>query len=167
MDFGEDVLQMEANKIAWKLEQWACMVGQNIDEHKTVQNMQCVCTQLLNSGLRTIAKRCDIQINYANFDVTIKEKLGIDIRGWPEGVPFQCPMSLNDLNALLKICNALKDGSCHWFQMSPCQQEEYSAQLAAHCKKGEVVRKPHKKYANTDMQCKCKGKSKENVPLRK
>ncbi|KAG2135771.1 hypothetical protein DEU56DRAFT_737506 [Suillus clintonianus] len=165
MDFWEDVLQMEADEIARKLEQWACMAGRNIDERETVQNMQRVCTRLLNSGLRTVAKRRDIRINYANFDVAIKEKLGIDIRGWPEGVPFQSPTSLNDLNALLKIRDALKDGSCRWFRLSPRQREEYSAQLAARRKKGEVVGKPRKKRADAGVQRKRKGK--ENAPPRK
>ncbi|KAG1847039.1 hypothetical protein F4604DRAFT_1936078 [Suillus subluteus] len=97
------------------------MTGQSLDEHETVQNMQCVCTQLLNSGLRTIVKRQDIHINYTNFDTAIKEKLGIDLRGWPEDVAFQSPTSINNLNALLKLRNSLKDGSCHWFHMSPRQ----------------------------------------------
>ncbi|KAG1884119.1 hypothetical protein F4604DRAFT_1575077, partial [Suillus subluteus] len=115
MDFWEDVLQTEADKITWKLEQWACMA----------------------------AKRRDICINYTNFDTAMKEKLAIDLKGWPEGVPFQSPTSINDLNALLKVCDALKDGSCRWFHMSLCQQEEYAAKLTVHQKKGEVIGKPH------------------------
>jgi hypothetical protein len=68
MDFWEDVLQMEADEITRKLEQWACMAGRSIfllvflgpytdyyilgiDERETVQIMQRVCTRLLNSGL--------------------------------------------------------------------------------------------------------------------
>jgi hypothetical protein len=30
MDFWEDVLQMEADEIARKLEQWACMAGRSV-----------------------------------------------------------------------------------------------------------------------------------------
>ncbi|KIK37446.1 hypothetical protein CY34DRAFT_15695 [Suillus luteus UH-Slu-Lm8-n1] len=149
MDFWEDVLQMEANEIARKLEQWACMAG--LDERETVQNMQRVCTQLLNSGLKTVAKRRDICINYASFDTAIKEKLGIDLWGWPEGIPFQSPTSLNDPNSLLKVHCALKDGSCHWFRMSPRQCEEYNALLDACRKKGEVVTKPRKKRSDAGV----------------
>ncbi|KAG2090114.1 uncharacterized protein F5147DRAFT_780422 [Suillus discolor] len=147
MDFWEDVLQVEANEIIWKLEQWACMIGRNIDECETVQNMQRVCTRLLNSGLRTLAKRRDIRINYTNFDTAIKEKLSIDIKGWPEGVVFQSPTSVNDLPALLKLRGALKDGSCHWFRMTPHQRDEFHALLDACHKRGE--------------------KGKENAPPRK
>ncbi|KIK35335.1 hypothetical protein CY34DRAFT_26630 [Suillus luteus UH-Slu-Lm8-n1] len=110
---------MEADEITRKLEQWACMAGRSIDEHKTVQIMQYVCTYLLNSGLRTIVKRCDIRINYTNFGTAIKEKLGIDLKSWPEGISFQSPTSINDHNTLLKLCNALKNNSCHWFCMTP------------------------------------------------
>ncbi|KAG1857941.1 hypothetical protein C8R48DRAFT_606727, partial [Suillus tomentosus] len=163
MDFWEDVLQTEADEIARKLEQWACMA--DLDEHEMVQNMQHVCTRLLNSGLRTIAKRRDICINYTNFDIAMKDKLTIDLKGWPEGVPFQSPTSINDLKALLKVCDALKDGSCRWFHMSPHQREEYAAKLTAHQKKGEVIGKLCKKHADAGVPHKCKGK--ENAPLRK
>ncbi|KAG2050480.1 hypothetical protein BDR06DRAFT_891808, partial [Suillus hirtellus] len=163
MDFWEDVLQTEADEIAQKLEQWACMA--DLDEHETVQNRQRVCTRLLNSGLRTIAKQHNIHINYTNFNIAMKDKLTIDLKGWPEGVLFQSPTSINDLKALLKVCDALKDGSCHWYCMSPCQLEYYAAKLAACRKKGEVIGKPHKKHADAGVPCKCK--EKENAPLRK
>ncbi|KAG1829627.1 hypothetical protein EV424DRAFT_1316613, partial [Suillus variegatus] len=158
MDFWEDVLQMEADEITRKLEQWACMSGRNINERETVQIMQRICTHLLNSGLRTIIKRRDVRINYANFGTAIKEKLGIDLKGWPEGIPFQSPTSLNDLNALLKLRNALKDGSCHWFRMSPRQREEYSTQLAARRKRGETIGKPCKKRSDAGLARKRNGK---------
>ncbi|KAG1791003.1 hypothetical protein EV424DRAFT_1337699 [Suillus variegatus] len=162
MDFWEDVLQMEADEITRKLEQWACMAG--LDKCETVQNMQRVCTRLLNSGLSTCFRR-DIRINYASFNTAIKEKLGIDLRGWPEGIPFQSPTSLNDLNSLLKVRCALKDGSCHWFRMSPRQREEYNALLDARRKKGEVVTKPRKKRSDAGIPRKRKGK--ENLHRRK
>ncbi|KAG1793704.1 uncharacterized protein HD556DRAFT_1237697 [Suillus plorans] len=165
MDFWEDVLQVEADEITRKLEQWACMIGRNIDERETVQNMQRVCTRLLNSGLRTIAKRRDIRINYANFDTAIKEKLSIDIKGWPEGVVFQSPTSVNDLHALLKLRGALKDGSCHWFRMTPRQRDEFHALLDARHKRGEKVGKQRKKRADAGVPRKRKGK--ENAPPRK
>ncbi|KAG1787592.1 uncharacterized protein HD556DRAFT_1312631 [Suillus plorans] len=100
----------------------------------------------------------DIHINYTNFDTAIKEKLGIDPRGWPEDMAFQSPTSINDLNALLKLRNSLKDGSCRWFRMSPCQREEYNMQLTACHKKGEVVGKPQKKCSDAGVPHKRKGK---------
>ncbi|KAG1794510.1 uncharacterized protein BJ212DRAFT_1412676 [Suillus subaureus] len=92
----------------------------------------------------TMAKRHNVQINYANFNIAIKEKLGIN-----------SPTSLNDLSALWKICDALKDGSCH------------CSQLTVHHKKGEVIGKPHKKCGDTGVPHKCKGNGKENTCLRK
>ncbi|KAG1763544.1 hypothetical protein EDD22DRAFT_750733, partial [Suillus occidentalis] len=147
MDFWEDVLQVEADEIARKLEQWACMIGRSTLSY----NMQRVCTRLLNSGLRTIAKRRDICINYTNFETAIKEKLAIDIKGWPEGVTFQSPTSVNDLRALLKLRGALRDGSCHWFRMTPRQRDEFHALLDARRKRGENVGKQRKKRADTGV----------------
>jgi hypothetical protein len=141
--------------------------------------MQRVCTRLLNSGLSTffscptetdadfyclgtIAKRRDIRINYTNFKTAIKEKLAIDIKGWPEGVAFQSPTSMNDLHALLKLRGALKDGSCHWFRMTPHQHDEFHALLDACHKRGENVGKQRKKRADAGVPRKRKGK--ENAP---
>ncbi|KAG1721162.1 hypothetical protein EDD22DRAFT_790872 [Suillus occidentalis] len=163
MDFWEDVLQTEADEIMRKLEQWACMA--DLDKRETVQNMQHVYMRLLNSGLRTIAKQRDVHINYTNFNTAMKENLAIDLKGRPEGVPFQSPTSMNGLKALLKVHDTLKDGSCRWSHMSPHQWEEYAAKLAACRKKGEVIGKLHKKRADAGVPRKHKGK--ENVPLRK
>ncbi|KAG1903495.1 uncharacterized protein F5891DRAFT_977619 [Suillus fuscotomentosus] len=122
---------MKADEIMRKLEQWACMAGRNILIH-------------LDLDERTIAKWRDICINYTNFDIAMKDKLAIDLKGWPEGVPFQSPTSINDLKALLK---------------------DYAAELAACRKKGEVIGKPCKKRTDAGVPCKRKGK--ENAPLRK
>jgi len=82
------------------------------------------------------------------------------MKGWPEDIPFQSPTSLNNHNALLKLQNTLKDGSCHWFCMFPCQWEDYSTQLATHCKRGETIGKPHKKHSDAGVAH--KGNRKEN-----
>lgn len=75
------------------------LIHLDLDKCETVQNMQRVCTRLLNSGLSTlfcsvtpqqllttailgtIAKRHNIRINYTNFDIAMKEKLAIDLKG--------------------------------------------------------------------------------------
>ncbi|KAG1720457.1 uncharacterized protein EDB91DRAFT_1088833 [Suillus paluster] len=158
MDFWEDVLQTEADEIMRKLEQWACVSGRSINERETVQNMQHICTRLLNSGLRTLIKRCDIRINYTNFNTAIKEKLGIDLRGWPEDVLFQSPTSINDLNTLRKLRDVLREGSCHWFHMTPRQRDEFVIGLAARHKRGEVIGKPRKKRSDAGVARKQKGK---------
>ncbi|KAG1727462.1 uncharacterized protein EDB91DRAFT_1061143, partial [Suillus paluster] len=97
-------------------------------------------------------------INYTNFDTAIKEKLGIDLRGWPEDVPFQSPTSINDLNTLWKLHDALREGYCRWFRMTPRQHDEFVTGLAARCKRGEVISKPCKKRSDAGVACKQKGK---------
>ncbi|KAG2359349.1 hypothetical protein BDR07DRAFT_1245898, partial [Suillus spraguei] len=96
-------------------------------------------------------------INYTNFSTAIKEKLRIDLKGWPEDVSFQSSTSINDHNALLKLHKALKDGSCHWFPMSLSQQEEHSAQLNTCRKRGETIGKPQKKHSDAGAPHKHKG----------
>ncbi|KAI6160109.1 hypothetical protein EDD17DRAFT_1606795 [Pisolithus thermaeus] len=128
MDFWEDVMDLELDEIVHKLEQWACMDGKNIKEHNSVEGMQWMCAHILNSGLRVVVKK-KIQINFINFEVAIKVRYGINLLGWPEGIPFQSPCTITNTKHLWTLCNALKAGMCHWAYMSRQQLKQYQDQL--------------------------------------
>ncbi|KAI6022826.1 hypothetical protein PISMIDRAFT_78006, partial [Pisolithus microcarpus 441] len=113
MDFWEDVLDVEPDELVQKLEQWACMQGKNIKECNSVEGMQWMCACILNPGL------C----------VSIKEKYGIDLLGWLEGVLFQSPHAITSVEHLWTLHDALKAGMCHWAYMSRQQCLEYQDQL--------------------------------------
>ncbi|KAI6120035.1 hypothetical protein EDD16DRAFT_1453596, partial [Pisolithus croceorrhizus] len=70
-----------------------------------------------------------IQINFINFEVTIKAKYGIDLVGWPEGVLFQLPCAIMNTEHLCTLCDVLKAGMCHWAYMSRQQCIQYQDQL--------------------------------------
>ncbi|KAI6104654.1 hypothetical protein EDD16DRAFT_1492499 [Pisolithus croceorrhizus] len=128
MDFWEDVMDLEPNEIVHKMEQWVCMHGKNIEECNSVEGMQQLCTCILNSGLCVIVKK-KIQINFINFEVAIKAKYGINLVGWPEGVPFQLPHAITNAKHLHTFHDMLKVGTCHWAYMSRQQCIQYQDQL--------------------------------------
>ncbi|KAI6010639.1 hypothetical protein BKA83DRAFT_4132479 [Pisolithus microcarpus] len=129
MDFWEDVMNVKPDELVCKLEQWACVQGKNIEERNSVEGMQRLCARILNSGLRAysstlfnrlshthtgiVAKKKN-QINFINFEVAIKEKYGIDLLGWPEGVPFQSPCAITSAEHLWTLRDAFKAGSSAW-----------------------------------------------------
>ncbi|KIM55231.1 hypothetical protein SCLCIDRAFT_30483 [Scleroderma citrinum Foug A] len=129
MDFWEDVMDLEADEIIHKLEQWACMHGKNIEECNSVEGMQWMCAHILNSSLCVVAKK-KIQINFTNFEVAIKEKYGIDLLGWPEGMPFQSPHAITNVKNLQTLHDALKEGMCRWAYMTRQQHVQHQEQLA-------------------------------------
>ncbi|KAI6000450.1 hypothetical protein EDD15DRAFT_2361935 [Pisolithus albus] len=128
MDFWEDVMDLEPDEIVCKMEQWACMHGKNIEERNSVEGMQRMCTRILNSGLCVVAKK-KICINFINFEVAIKARYGIDLLGWPEGVPFQSPHTITNTEHLCTLRDTLKAGTCCWAYMSRQQCVQYQDQL--------------------------------------
>ncbi|KAI5987810.1 hypothetical protein EDD15DRAFT_2142218, partial [Pisolithus albus] len=144
MDFWEDVMDLEPDEIVRKLEQWAYM-----EERNSVEGMQRMCARILNSGLHAcvVAKK-KIRINFVNFEVAIKEKHGIDLLGWPEGMPFQSPHAIMNAEHLRSLHDALKAGTCRWAYMSRQQRLEYQDRLKERRTAGEVVGKAHKKRSD-------------------
>ncbi|KAI6022454.1 hypothetical protein BKA83DRAFT_100747 [Pisolithus microcarpus] len=145
MDFWEDVMDLEPDEIVRKMEQWACMHGKS----KRASCMQRMCARILNSGLRTcvVAKK-KIRINFINFEVAIKARYGIDLLGWPEGVPFQSPRAITNAEHLRTLRDALKAGTCRWAYMSRQQCVQYQDQLKERRSAGELVGKPRKKRSD-------------------
>ncbi|KIK11360.1 hypothetical protein PISMIDRAFT_19579 [Pisolithus microcarpus 441] len=159
MDFWEDVMNVEPDELVRKLEQWACVQGKNIEEHNSVEGMQRLCAHILNSGLRVVAKK-KIRINFINFEVAIKEKYGIDLLGWPEGVPFQSPHAITSAEHLRTLRDALKAGTCHWAYMSRQQRLEYQDRLKERRSAGEVVGNPRKKRSDVGRKRRRTGRGK-------
>ncbi|KAI6144563.1 hypothetical protein BKA82DRAFT_4394802 [Pisolithus tinctorius] len=130
MDFWEDVMDLEPDKIVRKLEQWACMHGKNIEERNSVEGMQRMCARILNSGLHEysfyLLTAPDMRV-YTG--VAIKEKYGIELLGWPESVPFQSPHATTNAEHLRTLCDALKAGTCHWAYMSTQQRMQHADRL--------------------------------------
>ncbi|KAI6023192.1 hypothetical protein BKA83DRAFT_4493325 [Pisolithus microcarpus] len=137
MDFWEDVMDLEPNEI----------VRKNGTECNSVEGMQQMCTRILNSGLRVVAKK-KIRINFINFEVAIKARYGIDLLGWPEGVPFQSPRAITNAKHLRTLRDTLKAGTCRWAYMSRQQCVQYQDQLKERRSAGELVGKPRKKCSD-------------------
>ncbi|KAI5983703.1 hypothetical protein EDD15DRAFT_2178571 [Pisolithus albus] len=146
MDFWEDVMDLEPDEIVRKMEQWACMHGKS-KETSCMEGMQRMCARILNSGLCVVAKK-KIRINFINFEVAIKARYGIDLLGWPEGVPFQSPHTITNAEHLRTLRDALKAGTCRWAYMSRQQCVQYQDQLKERRSTGELVGKPHKKRSD-------------------
>ena len=80
--------------------------------------------------------------------MAIKEKFGIDLLGWPEGVPFQSPHAITNIEHLQTLHDTLKEGTCCWAYMTRQQRAQYQERLVEQGDAGEVVGKPHKKCSD-------------------
>ncbi|KAI6013627.1 hypothetical protein BKA83DRAFT_4130284 [Pisolithus microcarpus] len=79
---------------------------------------------------------------------SVEARYGIDLLGWPEGVPFQSPRAITNTEHLRTLRDALKAGTCHWAYMSRQQCEQYQDQLKERRTAGEAVGKPRKKHSD-------------------
>ena len=115
-----------------------------------------------------VAKK-KIRINFANFEVAIKEKYGIDLVGWPEGVPFQSPTAITSVEHLWTLRDALKEGVCCWAYMTRQQCIQYQDQLAQRRNAGEVVGKAWKRCSDVGRKQRhtesSKGKTSKSATL--
>ncbi|KAI5994767.1 hypothetical protein EDD15DRAFT_2165629 [Pisolithus albus] len=149
MDFWEDVLDVEPDELTSRsATQWRACSG-CVPASLILASMCTLPHALTVSHTRTgvVAKK-KIRINFVNFEVSIKEKYGIDLIGWPEGVLFQSPRAIMSVEHLRTLRDALKAGMCHWAHMSRQQRLEYQDRLKERRSAGEVVGKPRKKRSD-------------------
>jgi len=91
-----------------------------------VENMQRQSKRLLESGFNAITEGHNICMVYTNFETSIKEKHGIDIKGWPESVPFTSPYKIGTVDEIRSLRDALRNGTCHWVKLTPRQCQEHT-----------------------------------------
>ncbi|KAI6022183.1 hypothetical protein BKA83DRAFT_4054401, partial [Pisolithus microcarpus] len=144
MDFWEDVMNVKPDELVRKLEQWACVQGKSKCRCNSVEGMQRLCACILNSGLCAYSSMPFNRLSHMHTG-----KYGIDLRGWPEGVPFQSPHAITSAEHLRTLHDAfLKAGTCHWAYMSRQQCLEYQDRLKERRSAREVVGKPRKKRSD-------------------
>ncbi|KAG1901631.1 uncharacterized protein F5891DRAFT_1187510 [Suillus fuscotomentosus] len=163
MYFWEDVLSLQPDYITKQLELWGCNQNKNINERDSVENMQRQSKHLLESGFNVITKGHNICMVYMNFETSIKEKHGINIKGWPENVLFTSPYKIGTVDKIRSLHHALQNGTCHWVNFTPHQHQEHIQHLDARHKAGETVRAPRKKHSDAGVSCKHRS-AKEKVP---
>ena len=99
--------------------------------------------------------------------MAIKEKYGIDLLGWPEGVPFQSPSAITSVEHLRTLRDTLKEGTCRWAYMTRQQRVQYQDQLTQWRNAGEVVGKARKRHSDVGRKRRCtdpaKGKASKSA----
>jgi 3-dehydroquinate dehydratase len=93
-----------------------------------------------------------IQMNYANYEGKIVEKLGVALEGWPVHGQIRNPGELGYVDAIL-LRDALNSKECQWIRLNAQQLAARKASNVQRVANGEkVYGPPRKKYAKkTDM----------------
>ncbi|EKM77184.1 hypothetical protein AGABI1DRAFT_11786, partial [Agaricus bisporus var. burnettii JB137-S8] len=117
LDFLPDTMRTTAGEMGRKFELWAVTNGGQI------KSVQILLTMMMNLQRisEDITNRRNLLMNYKYYDVDIRSRYGVQLRGWPNGVRFVAPGNLTTMYEVRSLHDALVSGSCCWVPMT--QQE--------------------------------------------
>ncbi len=72
-------------------------------------------------------------MHYEKYKTHIVQAYGVELRGWPEGIPFMTPSNIKGIAQLRTLRDALDSGKCHWHELTTgeIQRQENTKQTAA------------------------------------
>ncbi|KAJ7651891.1 hypothetical protein B0H17DRAFT_1215105 [Mycena rosella] len=125
--FGE-ILQLDPQDVAAQFELLTIARDKGLTGVDTLRLMRKEVTKYIDNGLVDIEKK-NIRMNYVQYRKTIVLKPGVILKGYPlEGDPVN-PTSINDIDTIAKVRDALKSGECFWYVLSAqekaAEREEY------------------------------------------
>ncbi|KAF9231946.1 hypothetical protein BU15DRAFT_67898 [Melanogaster broomeanus] len=150
-DFWDNVLQKPIADIARQYEQWACTQNQNLVERDSLSNMRKQVTRYISDGLRKITGKCDIAMNYINYDAGIVQAYNVQLVNWPEKVKFGNPSTIGTVAEIRALHDALKAGTCTWKKLTRRELDAHSTEVTNRVAVGDVVKKTRKKRSDTGV----------------
>ena len=91
----------------------------------------------------SITRQQNVTMNYVNYEDAIVERFKVKLVGWTFK-QFVSPTDINTVQDVRELRNALKNGACHWVQLSPQALKDHVAAVDERRKQGEVVGKKRK-----------------------
>jgi hypothetical protein len=117
---------------------------------------------LLISGVGTVTNNKKVKMNYANYETSIIQQMGVRLVGWPKGVKFVNPSQIGTVLEIRTLRDDLKSGACHWIKLTKTQLDAHCADLEERREQGETVGKQRKKRSDAGTSQKRKHRSPED-----
>jgi len=116
------------------------------------------------SGIGTVTNNKKVKMNYANYETSIIQQMGVRLVGWPKSVKFVNPSQIGTVLKICTLCDDLKSGACHWVKLTKGQLDAHRADMEEWWEQGEMVSKQRKKWldAGTSWKHKWHSEDKEN-----
>ncbi|KAJ7789414.1 hypothetical protein B0H14DRAFT_3503024 [Mycena olivaceomarginata] len=145
LSFFREVLKKDPVDVSALFELWATFVGDTGAE--TLISMQKECTEMIKTGLQTVAGRPKITMNYDNYIKAIMEGKDLGLLGWPRDVDFKQMSKQSVIGPLRTLCDALKAGTCRWAVVSANQKKQLLAKFKEMVNEGKAMEKAAKARA--------------------
>ncbi|KAL1740422.1 hypothetical protein HDZ31DRAFT_25491, partial [Schizophyllum fasciatum] len=57
-------------------------------------------------------------MDFPHYKAKVVAKYGVELEGWPAGVPFKNPGQIHRVDELDTLCDAIRTGVCYWKVLS-------------------------------------------------
>ena len=84
-------------------------------------------------------------MNYANYETSIMQQMGVRLVGWLKTVKFINPSQIGTVLEIHTLRDGLRSGGCHWIKLTRAQLDMHCIDMEERQEKGEVVGKQRKK----------------------
>ena len=101
-------------------------------------------------------------MNYANYETSIMQQMGVHLVGWPKTVKFVNPSQIGTVLEIRTLRDDLRSGACHWIKLTRAQLDTHRIDMEERQEKGEVVGKQRKKRSDAGTSRKCKQRPSED-----
>jgi hypothetical protein len=101
-------------------------------------------------------------MNYANYETSIVQQMGVRLVGWPKAVKFVNPSQIGTVLEIRTLRDDLKSGACHWIKLTKAQLDVHRADLEERREQGETVGRQRKKRSDAGTSRKRKHRSSED-----
>jgi hypothetical protein len=86
-------------------------------------------------------------MNYVNYEAAVVERYKVKLVGWTFK-QFVSPADINTLHDIRALRDALKNGGCHWVQLSTQEVREHVVSVDERREAGEVVGRKRKECSD-------------------
>ncbi|KAJ6596635.1 hypothetical protein B0H10DRAFT_2197107, partial [Mycena sp. CBHHK59/15] len=122
-DFFQQILRVSILDVLRKFEQWCCTQDEETKERNDVASVCKQIVLLVLEGLRRIKKNQMLNMSYINYNIDIRQVLGVELTGWPTKITMDRPNKLSAEDARL-IRDGLRSRAIHWVALTKTQKAE-------------------------------------------
>ncbi|KAK7046965.1 hypothetical protein R3P38DRAFT_2507494, partial [Favolaschia claudopus] len=161
--FFKEVMKQSYSDVVRKFEQWSCTQDTDEGEKNDLDSVRKQITKLVRDGLRSAKNDNTLEMEWANYELDIVHKLGVELAGWPtKTIPLGRPSKLSADQARV-IRDKLRSGAIVWVPLTREQRAELAADLEERREAGELPRQPRKPRADKGKSRGPRTKKKNNA----
>jgi hypothetical protein len=83
----------------------------------------------LMSDVGMVTNNKKVKMNYANYETSIIQHMGVRMVGWLKSIKFVNPSQIGTVLEIRTLHDDLKSGACHWVKLTKLQLDAHRADM--------------------------------------